>query len=159
MCTINLLVVAFVIHHRGLVFCDVANGSSPNCVVETRQGLELALQTNNRATPAYTTWNQLGSSGSRYYCPLPTFCHERSTAWSEFKASNWLLSIPSPGEWMYLIGRWGTEWRWFWTGSERCVRACMYMSVCVYVCLQCTVYYLLYILHLFLQLHNLRISW
>ena len=56
----NLPVVGLVMHHRGLVLCGVANGSSPGPgrVVETRQGqgaLELVLHTNNRATHAYTS--------------------------------------------------------------------------------------------------------
>ena len=44
----NLLVVGLIMHHKGLILCGVANGSSPGpChMVETRQGqgaLELAL--------------------------------------------------------------------------------------------------------------------
>jgi len=58
----NLLVVGLVMHHRGLILCGVANGSSPGpChVVETRQGqgaLELALQANKRVTHAYISCN------------------------------------------------------------------------------------------------------
>ena len=57
-CAANLLVVGLVMHHRGSVFCDIANGSSPvpDRVVETRQGqgaLELALQFDNGASHAY----------------------------------------------------------------------------------------------------------
>jgi len=86
-------------HHNGSILCGVAKGRSPelSLVVETKQGqgaLELALQANKMVTDAYTSASSGPSSSSRpryFVLGSPPIAWP---TWSNFKAYNWLFSIP-----------------------------------------------------------------
>ena len=92
----NLLMVSLGIHHKGLIHCGIANGSSLNlsCVVKTRLcSIELALQANKRVTHAYISCSKRRTKGQRVLrTMLLSFTHLSSPG-QNFYASKILISF------------------------------------------------------------------
>jgi len=136
-CTANLLVVGLVMHHRGFILCGVANGSSSGpCHVVERSGCPGVGLPSQQKVPVHTACTSCSTRRTKLLLRtillslicLPATRYTRPKS----NASNWLISVPSPG----VLRGWGASNR---TGSERwkkvvCVYVCVYACVCVCAC-------------------------
>jgi len=128
----NLHMVSLKEHHNGLFLCGVANGSSPGLsrVVEIRQGQdasELALQANKRDIYVFTSCSIKRTKEQRVlWTMLLSLAHLQSHGppGQNFKASNWLFSVPWPGRWKYGVRVWIRR------GRIK-IRMCVRTRVCV----------------------------